>query len=172
MDFLFRLMNTIECRECPADMKSIGIFAPVHMQALLVAPAAGIQVFIEGFQLLHDSQPALFAEIPDTLKGLAVNQYLERVNRAWGGRTSVWLDDDPDDGSNGSICTATAANKRSAGAGRIREKTAKTLILIDLCTYMYSRMRERRAWTAKLRVAAGVPVFSALLPMIRQILCI
>ena len=137
VNFLLRLMGAIECRECPADAMSMGIFAPVHMQALLVAPAAGIQVFIEGFQLLHDSQPALFAETPDTLKGLAVNQYLERVNRAWGGRTSVWLDDDPDDGSNGSICTATAANKRSAGAGRIREKTAKILILIDLSMYVH-----------------------------------
>jgi hypothetical protein len=38
MNFQLLLMDAIECRECPADMKSIGIFVPV--QALLVAFAA------------------------------------------------------------------------------------------------------------------------------------
>jgi len=71
-----------------------------------------------------------------------------------------------------SRCTATAANKRSAGAGRIPGTKVRILVLIDLCMYMYSRMRERRAWTTNLRVAAGVPVVSALLPTFRQIPCI
>ena len=42
--------------------------------------------------------------------------------------------------------------------------------MIDICTYMYSRMREQRAWTMELPVIPGVPLFSALLPMNGKIL--
>jgi len=65
---------------------------------------------------------------------------------------------------------AVAANERSAGAGRIPGKQSGILVEICTCTYMYGRIGERRAWTTRLRVAAGVPAFSALLPMIRKIL--
>jgi hypothetical protein len=60
-------MDAIECRECPADVKPIGIFTPVNIQAFFVAITAGsaaassgIWIILQGFQLLHNYPLALF----------------------------------------------------------------------------------------------------------------
>lgn len=59
MNFLLLFVDAVESRERAADMKPIDILPVVDMQALLVAPAARIRVFLESFQPLHHYPPAL-----------------------------------------------------------------------------------------------------------------
>jgi len=66
-----------------------------------------------------------------------------------------------------SICAAVAANEKSPGARGVPGKPADMQVEIYVCTYMYSRMGERRVRTVDLLPGTGVPVFSALLYMSR-----
>lgn len=73
VNFLFPPMDAVGCRERAANAEPVRVFPPVNVPALPVAPVAGKRVFLEGFEFFHNYSPALFAEAPDTLKGLAVN---------------------------------------------------------------------------------------------------
>lgn len=82
MHFLLRFMDAVESRECVADVEPVGVLPLVHMQAFLITPAAGIRIFLKGFQSFHDDTPAFRAETPDALEGFSVNQNPERQSSA------------------------------------------------------------------------------------------
>ncbi len=73
-------------------VRPVHVFSPMNMRAFPVTSAAGKQVFLEGFQFLHDDPPAFRAETPDTPENLAVNQKWRRrkvSGRMFGKRVTI-----------------------------------------------------------------------------------
>jgi hypothetical protein len=58
--------------------------------------------------------------------------------------------------------TATAVNERGPGTVRI-QRVLLYMEYVPVQVHIYSRIRERRAWTMGVPVTAGMPVFSVLL---------
>jgi len=66
------------------------------------------------------------------------------VYRAWSGRTSVWLDDNPDDGSNGSKLQQNSSSCCQQEIGRSGEDSGKTVRYIGRDLYMYLYVQQKR----------------------------
>ncbi len=66
------------------------------------------------------------------------------VYRAWSGRTSVWLDDNPDDGSNGSRLQQNSSSCCQREIGRSGEDSGKTVRYIGRDLYMYLYVQQNR----------------------------